>query len=77
MMKWVILSLAAGAATDFTFLSLHSLLGSGAFLVFAAIAAAGGVYVYMVLPETRGATLAEVQQLLKPAVAGATCAATD
>lgn len=63
--------ISAGAATDFTFLSLHSWLGPAAFLVFASVAAAGGVYVYRVLPETRGATLAEVQQLLKPTSAGA------
>ena len=61
----------AGAATDFTFLSLHDLLGASTFLVFAAVAAAGGLYVFRVLPETRGATLAEVQQLLGPPAAGA------
>ena len=60
-----------GAVTDFTFLSLHGWLGPSAFLVFASVAAAGGVYVYRVLPETRGASLAEVQELLKPRNAGA------
>jgi hypothetical protein len=34
-------------------------------VVFAIVAGAGGVYVWRMLPETRGATLAEVQRLLE------------
>lgn len=54
-----------GAATDLTFLSLRTWLGYRSFVVFAVIAGAGGVYVWRMLPETRGATLAEVQRLLE------------
>ena len=64
------MAFVAGAVSDLTFLSLHSLLGAGAFLVFAIIAAAGGMYVYRVLPETRGVALAEVQHLLNPESTG-------
>ena len=53
-----------GAAADLAFLSIHSALGAGAFLLFGAIAAAGGVYCWAALPETKGRSLAEVQALL-------------
>ena len=49
---------------NLVFLSLHSWLGYGSFLVFGAIALAGGVYCALVVPETKGRTLAEVQALL-------------
>jgi hypothetical protein len=55
----------SGAAADFTFLSLNSAAGAvGAFLVFSAVSAAGSAFVAVVLPETAGCTLAEVQALL-------------
>ena len=57
----------AGAIANLVFLSLHSWLGYGSFLVFAAIAFAGGIYCAMVVPETKGRTLAEVQALLSGA----------
>ena len=53
-----------GAAADLAFLSIHSALGAGTFLLFGAIAAAGGVYCWAALPETKGRSLAEVQALL-------------
>ena len=46
------------------FLSLHSRLGPLAFLLFALLAAAAGLWVYAVVPETAGRTLQEVQALL-------------
>lgn len=64
----------AGAAADLAFLSVHSVLGAGSFLVFGAVAAAGGVYCWAALPETKGRSLAEVQALLavhKPPLAAA------
>ncbi len=64
----------AGAAADLAFLSIHSALGAGSFLVFGAVAAAGGVYCWAALPETKGRSLAEVQALLavhKPPLAAA------
>ncbi len=54
----------AGAIANLVFLSLHSWLGYGSFLVFAAIAFVGGIYCAVVVPETKGRTLAEVQALL-------------
>ncbi|CAL8467848.1 g7386 [Coccomyxa elongata] len=56
---------AAGAAANFVFLSLHSWLHSGAFLVFAAIAGFGTLYVHLNLPETKGLSLTEVQAKLQ------------
>lgn len=54
----------AGAIANLVFLTLHTWLGYGSFLVFAAIAFVGGVYCAIVVPETKGRTLAEVQALL-------------
>lgn len=54
-----------GAITDVVFLAMHRWFGPFAFLVFGAISAAGGVYVYRNLPETKGKTLTEVQALLQ------------
>ena len=56
--------MSAGAVANLVFLTLHSWLGSGSYLVFAAVAAALGVYSWLCVPETKGKTLAEVQQLL-------------
>lgn len=39
---------------DTVFLSLHNALGPFAFVIFAALAAAAGLYVAAVVPETRG-----------------------
>mmetsp|Transcript_16261 Transcript_16261/g.48710 ORF Transcript_16261/g.48710 Transcript_16261/m.48710 type:complete len:947 (-) Transcript_16261:1340-4180(-) len=55
----------AGAVTDFVFLALHRMFGAGTFLLFAAVSAAGGVFVHRNLPETRGRNLEEVQALMK------------
>lgn len=49
---------------DSVFLSLHSWLGPAAFLLFSAVAAAAGLWVYSVVPETAGRTLQEIQALL-------------
>ncbi|KAK9835166.1 hypothetical protein WJX81_002425 [Elliptochloris bilobata] len=51
---------AGGAAADLAFLSIHSAMGAGSFLVFGAIAAFGGVYCWVALPETKGRSLAEL-----------------
>ena len=51
--------------TDFLFLALHRMFGAGTFLLFAAVSAAGGVFVHRNLPETRGRSLEEVQGLMK------------
>eukprot|EP00892_Ulva_mutabilis_P011254 jgi/Ulvmu1/8500/UM044_0034.1 len=56
---------AAGAGVDFAYPSLVSALDGGAFAGFAALAAAGGVYVYIAVPETRGLSLMEIQHMLQ------------
>jgi hypothetical protein len=63
-MKCTLLRLPAGAISDLLFLSIHSWLGPVAFLGYAAIAAGSGFYVAAYVPETKGKTLMEVQQLL-------------
>ena len=55
---------AVGAAVDFAFLSAASAMGAWTFGLVACVCAAGGVYVWMELPETKGRTLAEVQAML-------------
>lgn len=62
-------SARAGAVADTLFLSLHRWLGPFAFLLFACLAAAAGLYVAAVVPETRGKTLQEIQSLLALRVA--------
>ncbi len=54
----------SGAVTNMVFLVLVDGLGAGTFLVFAGVALASGLYVYTQLPETKGRTLAEVQDLM-------------
>ncbi|KAK3261751.1 hypothetical protein CYMTET_29354, partial [Cymbomonas tetramitiformis] len=54
-----------GALTNVVFLSLARALGSGAFLLFGGIALVSAIYVHVVLPETRGRRLADVQALLR------------
>ena len=58
------LVLYVGAVTDFLFLALHHIFGGGTFLLFAAVSAAGGIFVHRNLPETRGKNLEEVQALM-------------
>ena len=55
---------AVGAAVDFAFLSAASAMGAWTFGLVACVCAAGGMYVWMELPETKGRTLAEVQAML-------------
>lgn len=54
----------AGAVADTVFLTLHDWLGPAVFLMYAALAAAAGLYVAAVVPETKGRSLQEVQALL-------------
>jgi hypothetical protein len=49
---------------DTVFLTLHDWLGPAVFLIYAALAAAAGLYVAAVVPETKGRSLQEVQALL-------------
>ncbi|KAL4420816.1 hypothetical protein ABPG75_010472 [Micractinium tetrahymenae] len=46
-----------GAVADTLFLTLHSLLGAFVFVLFALLAAAAGLYVVAVVPETKGRRL--------------------
>ena len=62
---------AVGAAVDFAFLTVASALGAWTFGLVACVCAAGGVYVWMELPETKGRTLAEVQAMLAAGRGGA------
>ena len=54
---------------DTLFLTLHGWLGPLVFLLFALVAAAAGLYVAAVVPETKGRTLQEIQTLLALRVA--------
>lgn len=56
---------ATGAVADMTFLTLHGALGPISFVIYAVIAVLGGVYVAAAVPETKGKTLLEVQELLR------------
>jgi hypothetical protein len=53
-----------GAIADMMFLSLHSWMGPFVFALYACIAAAAAVYVYVGVPETKGIDLLQVQELL-------------
>ncbi|GIL91883.1 hypothetical protein Vretifemale_19472 [Volvox reticuliferus] len=64
-----------GAFTDMVFLSLHDIMGSYAFMIFAVLCLASAVYVWLLLPETKGRTLAEVQALMVRDTAGRAAAA--
>jgi hypothetical protein len=56
-----------GAATNLVFLTLVQGVGGGAaFGGFAAVAAASAAYVWRCVPETRGASLADIQDMLSP-----------
>jgi hypothetical protein len=54
-----------GAVSDLVFLGLLHVFGASTFILFGAISAAGGVYVYRNVPETKGKNLQEVQALMK------------
>jgi hypothetical protein len=54
-----------GAVSDLVFLGLLHVFGASTFILFGAISAAGGVYVYKNVPETKGKNLQEVQALMK------------
>jgi MFS family permease len=54
-----------GAAADLLFLTIHKGLGAFSFLLYALIALAAAIYVAMVVPETKGRTLQEVQNILQ------------
>ena len=54
-----------GAVSDLVFLGLLHMFGASTFILFGAISAAGGVYVYRNVPETKGKNLQEVQALMK------------
>lgn len=53
-----------GAVADMMFLSLHSWMGPFAFGLYGIIAVAAAVYVYVAVPETKGRSLLEVQEVL-------------
>ena len=53
-----------GAIADMLFLSIHTWMGPWAFLLYSCIALASAVYVAVAVPETKGKTLQEVQDML-------------
>ena len=53
-----------GAGADLLFLTLHDAMGPFVFLLYAGIAASAAVYVAAAVPETKGKTLQEVQEVL-------------
>jgi hypothetical protein len=53
-----------GSVTNLVFLSLVEGLGPYAFLLFAAVAFSGAVYVHQALPETKGRTLVAIQAMM-------------
>lgn len=55
---------ATGAASDALFLTLYAALGAFSFALYALIAALGGLFVALAVPETAGRTLEQVQELL-------------
>ena len=56
---------AGGALADLFFLSLHSAVGAFSYLIFGGIALLGGVYVFLVVPETKGRPLLEIQKRMQ------------
>ncbi|GAX75807.1 hypothetical protein CEUSTIGMA_g3250.t1 [Chlamydomonas eustigma] len=54
----------SGALTNMVFMSLVDLAGAYAFLVFATVAAVSGWFVWKFVPETKGHTLSEIQDIL-------------
>lgn len=55
----------AGAFTDLVFLSITSAFGSLTFLLFAFVAFAAGTLTAVIVPETKGRQLGEIQALLR------------
>ncbi|KAI8468592.1 MAG: major facilitator superfamily domain-containing protein [Monoraphidium minutum] len=64
-----------GSVVDLVFLSAYEACGAWAFAIFAAVAAAGAAFVAAAIPETKGRTLLEVQELLQRPRAGCGAAA--
>jgi len=56
----------AGAISNFTFITAYNVLGNGAYLFFGGVSLANAIYVQMNLPETKGKTLSEIQEMLAP-----------
>jgi MFS family permease len=54
-----------GALADLAFPGLVDALGARAFAIFGTVAALGGVFVWVALPETKGLTLLDVQARLR------------
>jgi MFS family permease len=51
-----------GSVADMSFLTVRNVLGFSSFVLYSGISLLGGVFVHFFLPETRGKTLAEVQE---------------
>ena len=61
----------ANLIVSFSFLSLQNAVSpSGAFWLFGGIALVGWVYFYAALPETKGKSIEQVQQLFRPLRSG-------
>ncbi|EFJ42942.1 hypothetical protein VOLCADRAFT_119260, partial [Volvox carteri f. nagariensis] len=65
-----------GSLTNMVFLSLHDQMGPYAFLLFAGLCLASAGYVWALLPETKGYTLAEVQEMMTAMPLTATTSST-
>lgn len=53
-----------GGIADSIFLSLNSALGPFSFLIYSSIACISGIYVFLYVPETKGRTLQDIQDIL-------------
>lgn len=51
-----------GSVADMLFLTIRNTLGFGSFLLYAGISLVSGVFVYVLVPETKGKTLMQVQE---------------
>jgi MFS family permease len=56
---------ATGAVVDLTYPMLIASLGSSTYLVYAGIAFASIIFVYVLVPETKGASIDDIQKVLK------------
>lgn len=54
-----------GSVADALFLTIRSLIGFGSFIVYALVSLAGGIFVFLFLPETKGKSLKEVQDSMR------------
>lgn len=61
-----------GAVADLLFLSVYNLLGAFSFVLYAVIAIAAAIYVYLCVPETKERPLQEIQMILKDGRIGMT-----